>query len=149
MSQAVTRCCSVAVALTLVALASTACTRGPTQSHVSSAVVRHFKGLPRGGQGGDPRFRDEQPWVAWDGPRSIYVMTWGSGSCPRIPTSVSADDARDVVIRTVEHDFHEGDNACTDDLGVTTSVVRLPATVDNTQGLLVQIDGTPTRLAAR
>jgi hypothetical protein len=41
------------------------------------------------------------------------------------------------------------DNACTDDLGVTTSVVRLPATVDNTQGLLVRIDGTTTRLAAR
>lgn len=83
------------------------------------------------------------------GPRSIYVMTWGSGSCPKIPSSVEASGTDGVVIKTAEHDSYRGDTACTADLAVTTSVVRLPSSIDTTQALTAQIDGTNFRLAPR
>jgi hypothetical protein len=76
-------------------------------------------------------------------------MTWGSGSCPKIPTSVEVSETNTVVIKTNEHDFYRGDDACTADLAVTTSVVRLPSSVDAIRALVVQIDGTTTRLAPR
>jgi hypothetical protein len=142
---------SVAATLTAVAFALTACSGGATQSHVSSAVVNHYKGLPKGVQlpGGDRAIKTPKPWAAVAGARTIYVMTWGSGSCPRIPTSVTARDSGEVVIRTVElHDVPTGDAPCTADLAVTTSVVRLPAAVTDAKDLLVQIDGTTTRLAS-
>jgi hypothetical protein len=65
-----------------------------------------------------------------------------------IPTSVHSESAREVVIRTVEHDLIEGDTACTADLAPTTSVVRLPTTVDGSQSVLVHVDDTSTRLPA-
>jgi hypothetical protein len=76
-------------------------------------------------------------------------MTWGSGSCPKIPSSVEASGTDGVVIKTVEHDFYRGDTACTADLAVTTSVVRLPSSIDTTHALTAQIDGTNSRLAPR
>ena len=141
---------SLAVLLAVLVLTSAACSAiGQPRSEVSSAVVDHFKGLPKGVQprvGGGPD--GELPWAAWAGPHTIYVMTWGSGSCPRIPTSVDARSAEVVVIRTVEHDFVQGDQACTADLAVTTSVVRVPARADAARSLQVKIDGTTTRLPA-
>jgi hypothetical protein len=123
---------------------------GPTHSHVSSAVIGHFKGLPHSVTVPENRQRDpsEKPWAAWAGPRSIYVMTWGSSSCPNIPTSVDAAAVDLVFIRTVEHDFHPGDDACTEDMAVTTSLVRLPSSIDTTRALVVQIEDTKTRLPA-
>jgi hypothetical protein len=123
---------------------------GPTHSHVSSAVTGHFKGVPPGlaVPAGQENPRTQKPWAAWAAPDSIYVMTWGSGSCPRIPSSVKAAEAGLVLISTAEHDFHSNDNVCTADLAVTTSLVRLPSTVDATHALVVQIDGTSTHLAA-
>ena len=143
---------SLVFVLTAVALASAACSQGgPTQSPVSPAVVSHFKGFPKGGHlfACEPRFQVQKSCAAWAHNRSIYVITWGSGSCPNIPTSVIGRSAREVVISTVEHDFIKGDQACTADLAVTTSVVRLPAETNGAQALFVQIDGMRTRLPAR
>jgi hypothetical protein len=130
--------------------ALTACV-GPTHSHVSPAVVDHWKGLPKGFEVPTSQIgsRNQKPWAAWAGAHSIYVMTWGSGSCPLIPTSVDTEDSGRVVIETVAHDFFRGDDACTADLGVTTSVVRLPDEFDTTDGVDVQIDGSTTHLSPR
>lgn len=115
---------------------------------VSSAVVRHYRGLPPGVHTTTcgPVSRAQTPCVRWAGADAIYVVTWGSGSCPRIPRSVSADRPGLVVIRTFELG---GDGACTADLGPTTSVVRLPSLVDSSLAVAVRVDGTTTRLAAR
>ena len=130
-----------------------ACTGGPGDSHVSSAVIHHFKGLPSGESvpvdQRDGSSEDLKPWAAWASADTIYVMTWGSGSCPRVPTSVKVEASNHVVISTVEHDFYSGDTACSGDLAVTTSEVRLPSDVNGRSGLLVEIDGTTTRLAVR
>ena len=66
-----------------------------------------------------------------------------------MPTSVNAHGSHEIDITTVEHDFQPVDNACTADLGPTTSVVRLPAHIDAAQALLVKIDASATHLTAR
>lgn len=137
-------------AIAMVVCTLSGCGGGPTHSHVSSAVTRHFKGLPKGVSVPDAqREGASKPWAAWAGPHSIYVMTWGSGSCPKIPTSVKVEDSDRIVASTVEHDFYARDTVCTADLAVTTSVVQLPSAVSDTKDLLVEIDGTATRLGPR
>lgn len=113
----------------------------------SSAVVRHFTGLPRGVHATKcgPMPRAQVPCVMWAGAHSIYVVTWGSGSCPNIPRSVTARSPRLVVIRTFELG---GDGACTADLAPTTSVVRLPSSVDDSVPVVVRVDGITRRLTA-
>jgi hypothetical protein len=122
----------------------------PTETHVSSAVVRHFGGWPHdvtllGAPG--PR-NDPNPRAAWAGPGRVYVLTYGSSSCPSIPTSVNAHDAHQLVIKTVEHDLYEQDDACTADLGPTTSVVEIPEEIDEHHAVLVEIDDVFIRLPA-
>lgn len=151
MTTQLTRLCCAATAMAAAGVLVSCSGFGPTHSHVSSAVIKHFKGLPNHVSVpiGQRMGQHQRPWAAWAGSRTIYVMTWGSGSCPKIPTSVEMPEANTVVINTVEHDFYSGDDACTADLAVTTSVVRLPSSVDPTNTLVAQIDGTTTRLAPR
>lgn len=121
---------------------------GSTPPQISPAVARHFKGLPKGTTIPGDRRAEAKPWAAWAGKRTIYVMTWGSGSCPKLPSSVKAIDAGRVDIHT-EAIVHDKDAVCTADLAVTTSVVRLPSTVATNRGLTIRIDRTTTHLAAR
>lgn len=118
---------------------------GPTHSHISSAVTAHFKGVPNGIA---VRRGNATPWAERADGRAIYVMTWGSGSCPSIPRSVRARGPHRVVIDIVEHDFVSSDNSCSADLAVTTSRVRLPSSVASSQALTVRVDGTDSRVAA-
>jgi hypothetical protein len=137
----------VAAALVGVAASTAACgSGGPTHSHVSAAVIDHFKGVPKGGLPPTCGAPSTQTCVAWADDHSIYVITWGSGSCPMIPTSVDAKGDQEVVIRTVDHDFFKGDNACTTDLATTTSVVRVPETIDRSKILTVDVDDASTLL---
>jgi hypothetical protein len=140
----------LAAVLLGVALATSACSHGgPTHSHASTAVVRHFAGLPKDAEPArDQPLPESQPCLSSAGAGMVYVTTWASGSCPRIPTSVTTRGGT-LVIRTVEHDPTEGDTACSDDLAATTSVVRLPRSLAGSTPLLVQIDGVSTRFAVR
>ncbi|MBO0812068.1 MAG: hypothetical protein J2P23_08465 [Microlunatus sp.] len=113
-------------------------------------MVRYFKGLPRGVsiRPEDRRTDHPKPWAARAGRRTIWVMTWGSGSCPELPSAVTATAPDRLVIQT--HILAAGRHAiCTADLVVTTSLVRLPAEIDAGRALVVRVDGKPTRLAAR
>lgn len=123
---------------------------GRPETRVSPAVVRYFKGLPRGVSvpPEDQRTEHPKPWAARAGQRTIYVMTWGSGSCPKLPSAVTATAPDRLIILT--HMLTSGRRAiCTADLAVTTSLVRLPAEIDASRALVVRVDGAPTRLAAR
>jgi hypothetical protein len=137
---------AVAVAVVIGASALSA----PAYSGVSPAVIRYFKGMPPsvanpGGQqiGGKPK-----PSAAWAGPGTIYVMTWGSGSCPALPSTVKAAGGNLVVITTYQR-ATDGAAICTADLAVTTSVVRLPSRIDSTRPLTVRIDRATTHLEPR
>ena len=121
-----------------------------TQTHVSSAVIRHFPGVPNAHLMSEcvpGPMPTQKPCAAWAGADLLYVAAWGSGSCPPLPTSVAAPEADLVVIKTAPHDSHPQDTGCDADLGATTSVVRLPSNVDSTRPLTVRVDTTTLRLA--
>lgn len=130
-------------------LAVAACS-GTGNSTVSAAVVTHTRGVPPNvGESIAPATGTPKPFATWAGPHQIYVTMWGSSSCPRLPTSVHAEGAHTLRIKTAEHYLHKGDDACTSDLAATTSTVNLPSTVDETAALTVSIDGITTRVEAR
>ena len=81
----------------------------------------------------------------WAGPRAIYLVTYGSGSCPRIPTQVKAVGQHDVRIDTAEH-IAKGNDGCTGDLGPTTITVTLPHDTDTAGPLRIDVDGSVTTL---
>jgi hypothetical protein len=85
------------------------------------------------------------PFAAPDEPGRIFVVTFGSGSCPNLPTSVTASGSHLIVITTHEH-MSKGDDACTDDLGPTTSTVDVPKAIS--APFSVEIDGYKTVLPA-
>ena len=141
-----TRAVGAIVTLALVAASICGCVgSGPP---VSRAVVTHTLGGP-------PSLTARivadvaatKPFAAWAGPHQIYVVAWGSGSCPHLPTLVYADRHNDVTVDTAEQSF--GADACTADLAPTTSTVSLPAGLDLSRPLRVRIDGTTTTLEAR
>lgn len=133
----------------MTALAVVACS-GTGDSTVSAAVVTHTRGLPpSASESIAPATGTPKPFATWAGPRQIYVTTWGSSSCPSLPSSVHADGAHTLLIKTAEHYLHKADDACTSDLAATTSTVDLPSMVDETAALSIRIDGTTTRLGAR
>lgn len=112
---------------------------------VSHFVVTYSRGAPPATTSSKPSVPTFEDSVAWAGPNQIYVTTYGSGSCPRLPTSVKAHGSHEVDIHTKEH----GGPACTSDLGPTTSTVSIPKGIDSTASLVVYLDGKPTTLAVR
>lgn len=86
--------------------------------------------------------------MRWAAARQLYLVTWGSSSCPKLPTKVAADGAHHLVIRTKAY-LAKGDNACTADLGPTTSTVTLPPESDDAAELRVDVDDTALTLPPR
>ena len=117
-------------------------------ARVAPAVVTQVRGLPPSvteppgaGAAGIPK-----PFASWAvEPGDIYVTTWGSSTCPKLPTSVHATGAHGVQITTARH-YLRGENVCTSDFAPTTSTVRLPREIAFTAVLAVTIDGTVTEL---
>jgi hypothetical protein len=126
----------------LVALLAACSGSGAT---ASPDVVTHSQGLPPSIT--PSRFASTTPIAAWARKHQIYVVVWGSGSCPHLPTTVYADRHNDLTVKTTEQSF--GADACTADLGPTTSIVNLPTGIDLSKPLRVTIDGALTTLAPR
>ena len=141
-----------AVVLAVNACSGSGSGSGSGGSAVDAAVVAHVRGLPPGisePPAGAAAPGVLKPFATWAESHEIYVTTWGSSSCPKLPTSVHAKGAHRVQISTAGISLHSGDNACTNDLAPTTSTVRLPAAISDTAALVVTIDGTPTELGPR
>jgi hypothetical protein len=113
------------------------------QPGVARAVVTYERGLPPSAT--PSRSFHTEPVASWADPRRIYVVTYGSSSCPSLPTVVRADGPHRVTIMTKEH-LANGDDGCTSDLGPTTSTVTLPKDTDVTTPLTVDIDSVITKL---
>jgi hypothetical protein len=75
----------------------------------------------------------------------MYLVTYGSGSCPKLPTSVSASGSNQLTITT------EATSAgpCTMDFGPTTSVVDVPQGIDDTKPVQVTVDGVASTVPPR
>ena len=96
-------------------------------------LVRSYVGVP---PGVPYAFLDEAVWTA--GGR-MAVVTTGSGSCPGLP--VGLDVARNNVLTITVHALDTG--FCTTDLRATTSIIKVPAALDVSQSVTVDIiDGS-------
>lgn len=103
-------------------------------AEVPSVAETSFPGLPDGVTG------QEATVVAGDDPRTLEVVTFGSSTCPVLPTDVAWDaDAQTVRITLSDPGAYAG--VCTADMAPTTSVVALPDDAPDATGLTVELDG--------
>lgn len=139
-------------ALTSLVLAASACTTSQGGESQPPAFVGHFLGVPQHARvpavEADPR---QMTPVVLRAPRpgSIYLITWGSSTCPLVPAYVLVAGRQHVVIRTVSDDLVVGNTPCADDLAATTSIVRLPPAIDSSGAVDVTVDGHRLELPAR
>ena len=133
-----------AVVVTLSACASSEASAGV---HRPGSVITYAREFPPGVKSAPQR--KPSTFVTWArrGAR-IYVTTYGSGSCPKLPRDVQAEGRHRVVITTAVEPGRDA-TACTYDLAATTSTVALPTEVDSHGPLDVDIDGKTFRLAPR
>jgi hypothetical protein len=112
----------------------TACSSGPKLPH---EVITYSKGVPPGIT--PVTSPPTAPSIGWAPDGRIYVVTMGSSSCPNLPAIVDADGPHHLIIKTKQHATGQ---ACTADLGPTTSTIALPSGIDPSLPLHVEVDGT-------
>ena len=119
-----------AVALALVALSLLAGCSAP----VSVANDTSAGGPP--GFDGSGGLLNGEPSVIWmSGRREFAIVTFGSSSCPPVPTSISAVDAHHMAITFVK----SPNSPCTADLAATTHKFDLPDGVDGDGAVAVAV----------
>lgn len=100
------------------------------------AVATVRPGAPDGVEG------EEVAVVAGESPRELQVVTFGSSTCPVVPTDVTWD-ADASTLRITLSGTDEYTRPCTMDLVPTTSVVTLPDDAPDASGLTVDVgEGT-------
>lgn len=99
----------------------------------TSVAVETTEGLPERYIPGDNLFNGK-PLVLWSNAR-LAVVTFGSSSCPPIPTSISAPSADRIVI-----EFSPSPNTpCSADLAPTTHQFDLPSNIDAGGGVTAEL----------
>lgn len=81
--------------------------------------------------------------------RTMLLTTWGSGSCPLVPTTL--DVVSDAEIAVAVHDrFADPDvpRSCTADLTPSSAVVELPAELDHSGPIVVRVNAVVLELPA-
>jgi len=129
---------STAISLALASSGLVAC----SASHpISKAVTTYARGMPPGVKVFHLMTAAPKPIVAREGTDKVYVTTWGSGSCPELPTQVRAEGPHRLVVKTRQH-LPKGATVCTADLGPTTSTIQLPSKIDIAAPITVEVNGT-------
>ena len=64
------------------------------------------------------------PQLRWGSEDQLILTTWGSGSCPLLPTAVTVQGAHRIAISLATQ--YGSDVACTADLTATDSVIVAP-----------------------
>ncbi|MBF0689384.1 MAG: hypothetical protein IR158_16660 [Cellulomonas sp.] len=105
-----------------------------TADAVPSVAETTFPGAP-----GDVT-EGETAVVAGDDARHLQVVTYGSSTCPVLPTAVTWDDSTEVLSITLSGP-EMYDRPCTMDFVPTTSVVALPDDAPDAAGLTVEVAG--------
>lgn len=130
----------------VLAAALSGCGSAPSPSGAgpspSAPTVSHTRGLPP-----DVTSTDSpgESVVGWAGPGRMYVVTYGSSSCPRLPNAVTAATGNRLTIATNA----ASDGPCTMDFGPTTSVVDVPQEIDETMPVEVILDGVSSAVPPR
>lgn len=114
----------------------------PPAGSATGSTVSHTKGLP---PTVTPTDTAGASLVGWSGPRLMYLVTYGSGSCPKLPTSVTVAEGNRLMITTAA----SSDGPCTMDFGPTTSVVDVSPAIDDTKPVEVTVDGAISTVPPR
>ncbi len=104
-----------------------------------SRSTTSMKTMPAVDENGDP-----MPLLRWGSENRLILTTWGSGTCPLLPTRVTLQNAHHVTIR-----LGSVDGPCTADLAPTNSVIVAPAGLDATTPAVAQIQGSNVPLSPR
>jgi hypothetical protein len=110
----------------------TACSTGPK---LPREVITYSNDVPHGIT--PATAPPTAPGVAWAPAGRIYVDTMGNSSCPNLPAIVDADGPHHLIIKTKQRATGQ---ACTADLGPTTSTIALPTGIDPSLRLRVHVD---------
>lgn len=102
-------------------------------------VVDAYEGLPPGVNVG--LGETEPGWVLNEPDRTVAVYLAGSSTCMPRPVDLRVED--DVLVVEVESGVKAPVGPCTLDLRYATTVIRLPAEVDDLAALDVQFDRLP------
>lgn len=114
---------SLCSALVVVTGALAAC--GST-STPPSWFVRTYLGAPS-----SISLTDGSPVAVWAAAHQMAVVVWWSSSCPKLPIALKATG--DTVTLTLSSGTGPNGEPCTTDLAPTTTVVRVPDSVDQRQ----------------
>jgi len=111
------------IAAVATALLLAGCSVGP-----SSVATKTYRGAPNGFDSSKGLSDGGQPGAMWlEGGGAFAIITFGSSSCPPVPTSVSVKDAH-----TIEVTFAQSpQKACTADFGPSTSEFTTPAGLED------------------
>ncbi len=123
-------------AATAVALALAGCA---SASSIASETVR---GVPSGVTLTDEEQSGEQPVAVWtDNRETLTVVTWGSSSCPPVPTALELEAAMQLNLRfgppteqVCTADFAPTSHVFTTPDGISFSAVQLEITFDGVNG---------------
>jgi hypothetical protein len=89
----------------------------------SSIATETVRGVPSGVTLTDAEQTGEQPVAIWTGNReTLTVVTWGSSSCPPVPTSLDLESAMLLNLRFAP----PTDQVCTADFAPTSHVFATP-----------------------
>ncbi len=92
-------------------------------SPASSIATETVRGVPSGVTLTDDEQLGEQPVAVWtDNRETLTVVTWGSSSCPPVPTSLNVESAMLLNLRFAP----PTDQACTADYAPTSHVFATP-----------------------
>lgn len=92
-------------------------------SAASSIAVETVRGVPAGVTLSDDEQMGEQPVAVWtDNRETLTVVTWGSSSCPPVPTSLDLESAMLLNLTFAA----PTDQACTADYAPTSHVFETP-----------------------
>jgi hypothetical protein len=100
---------------------------------VRSVATETSQGLPERYIAGDNLFNGE-PLALWAG-GGLAVVTFGSSSCPPVPTSISAPDPERIVVQFAPSPNEQ----CTADLAPTTHQFDLPDGVEAVGGVTAEL----------
>ena len=117
---------------------------GSAQTSQASAPlpsVTHTAGLP---PHATPNAAFEA-YALWADPGRMYVVTFGSSTCPKVPTGATVGAGNRLTDATKP----TSDGPCTMDISPTTSLFDVPAALDDTKTVEVSIDGVMSMLPAR
>ena len=103
--------------------------------------VRTYLGEPSGLVLSTADLHGLSPIAVWGAPDQIAVVTWWSSGCPKLPIDLNA--AGNALTLTLSSGTSPYGSSCTADAAPTTTVIRLPHSVDQAQPVtLAFIDGS-------